>query len=153
MIDLVFYILFWIMGFMAGMYIIAKKASIKLQTLRDLQNKDRNILKFLNEWLLAEGSGKKIELFLKTRNCKSIAIYGMGRIGQILLSILKDKDINVAYVIDKRELNMEVPQYRPTEMLPNVDIIIITAIEEGESIRSELKKRVTCPIYLITEII
>lgn len=88
-------------------------------------------------------AGKKsIAEYLKNKGFNKIAIYGMGYVGERLFDELKDSDVKVEYAIDKNAdgINMEIDVFTPEEELPDVDLIIVTAIYFYAEIERTLKE-------------
>lgn len=61
-------------------------------------------------------------------NVKSAAIYGLGNIGRHIIAELKGTEIEIAYGIDKdaTEINTGFFVYTIDDVLPEVDIVIVT---------------------------
>lgn len=76
-------------------------------------------------------------------NYKSIAIYGMRELGTILYKELEDSDTTVNYFIDRQYsvCEMGVPVYNPCDELPDVDVVVITAIHYFDDIAYSLQTR------------
>ncbi len=86
----------------------------------------------VREWLLNKQKGKSIQEYLEKNNIHTIAIYGMGTLGEILYCDLKNTNIKIAYIIDKIAENNyhEIPIIN-LENIKNysiVDAVIITPI-------------------------
>lgn len=75
--------------------------------------------------------------------CKSVAIYGIGFVGLRILERFKLEKINVSYVIDRRRDidNLEVPLFHPDDLLPKIDLIIVTPEVDADRIIKNLKKK------------
>ena len=72
---------------------------------------------------------------------KSVAIYGMKEFGVHLYEMLKDSDIKVEYVIDKNPgiVSEDIKCYKPSDELPKVDVIVVTASYYFNEIRKQLQ--------------
>jgi uncharacterized protein YneF (UPF0154 family) len=109
----------------------------------------------LNLWVGLFYNGIRIEQYFEKYNFYKIAIYGMGHLGKHLLNALKESQIKVEYIIDKRsdviESNIQV--YNPDQGLPQVDVIVVTAIIDFGIIADMLETKVECPIVSLEEII
>ena len=85
-----------------------------------------------------------------------IAIYGYAEFGQRLHDELRDSEVEVKYIIDRSmfsgSLNM-LPIYRPDEMLPEIDAVIVTPVWDFDQIKEQLVNRVKCPIISLEEVI
>ena len=86
---------------------------------------------------------------------KSVAIYGMKEVGERLYNELKDTETEVKYVIDQNadSIYADVDIYSPDDKLPEVDIIVVTATYYYNSILSNLKDKVSCPIISLDDVI
>lgn len=99
--------------------------------------------------------------YFNDHNCRRIAIYGAAEIGRVLLKeIEKDNLIEVPYFIDKNAENQRekwgIPVYLPEEFaeLPDVDIVVVTAITFFESVNETLVKiRPEIPVVSLNTII
>lgn len=94
-----------------------------------------------SEWLSNEFYDRKTEQFFIKNDYKSVAIYGMKELGVHLWEMLKDTNIRVEYVID---MNPEVVSdnikcYKPSDELPKVDVIVVTASYYFNEISKQLR--------------
>ena len=117
--------------------------------------KFKSYYNLLNKWLLLLHDGKKIEIYLKNKGYKTIAIYGMGEIGNRLYEELKDSEIEVKYAIDKNPMvtysGLNVKNLE--DELEEVDVVVVTAVFMFETISEEIKGRLQCPIVSLEDII
>lgn len=153
MINFIGYIISGFAGFGLGSYVVAQKASVKIDNLKKQRDKNQRFYKFMSDWVLKEADGNEIITFLKERNYNNIAIYGMGVIGRILSEVLMKQGIHVLYVIDRRTLNIDLPVYNPLDRLPNTDVIINTAIMDKAEVVQTLKEHNNYEVISIDEII
>lgn len=118
-----------------------------------------NVLKnnqaIFQKWLSLKQEGKKLSEYFHENDYRRIAIYGMSDLGTSLLEELKYDNIEVAYGIDKRAelLNSEIPLYHPEADLPDVDIVIITAISFYDEIVALLGKKLEVPMISIEDVL
>jgi hypothetical protein len=77
------------------------------------------------------------------RNIRTVAIYGMGGMGNWLKSILSNAGIAVNYAIDKcaNTIKTDIPVYSPEADIPPVDAIVISVFAEFSNIAPLLKKK------------
>lgn len=97
-----------------------------------------------------------INEFLHFMKIKSVAIYGMGRLGCKLYDILDKLQITISYVIDRYPycLNEIVEVFAPDDRLPMTDAIIITAMDDGNEIKEKYNKKYEgVAVFNITELI
>lgn len=109
----------------------------------------------LKKWMLSQQTGKNLKNYFKYNNYHEIAIYGMGHLGECLLNELRTSDIKVKYAIDKNAGNIlsEMDIKKIDDFLPDVDVIIVTAVYYYADIKRELEKVVKCPIISLEEVI
>lgn len=109
----------------------------------------------MDQWMENKKNGKELESYFNKYGMKQIAIYGMSYIGQRVYEELKGSNIEVAYGIDKneKEVYSDLVLYKPTDKLPEVDAIIVTAFCFYRDIERELSKNTDVPIISIEEII
>ncbi|MBQ3544326.1 MAG: glycosyltransferase family 2 protein [Lachnospiraceae bacterium] len=73
---------------------------------------------------------------------KNIAIYGYGYFGKKLHCFLRENSIEILYAIDEKKdnyISTETLIYKPNELLPVCDIVIVTPIMEYDTIVSKYK--------------
>jgi FlaA1/EpsC-like NDP-sugar epimerase len=96
--------------------------------------------------------------WLIEHNYKKIAIYGMGINGEILFKQLsKNKDINVVCGIDRNK-NIKISgleMYSMDDEIPQIDIVIVTAMNSFEEIKADIEMKCKCKVvsldYLVDE--
>lgn len=111
----------------------------------------------MNEWMKTKQEGKHIKEYFEKNQYKSIAIYGLSYVGERLLDELKGCGLEVKYGIDKKidsdSICMNVDVYSPENELPEVDIIVVTAVYFFDEIRDKLSEKVDCPIVSLEDIL
>lgn len=117
--------------------------------------KQKLFYEVLLKWLKTRRIGESIASYLKKRKYNSVAIYGMKEIGVELLNELEECGVRVEYAIDKNASNIYEPIdiYTMEEELPQVDVIIVTAVYYYDGIKKEMAKKVECPVVSILEIL
>lgn len=97
---------------------------------------------------------KEVSDYFEENGYERIAVYGMSHMGQRLIDDLKDSKIQVVYGVDQRadRLTYSLPIYRPSEELPQVDAIVVTAYDFDE-IEEELAEKVDFQILNFSDII
>lgn len=111
--------------------------------------------KVFEVWMKVREQGKKIEDYLILKNIKIIGIYGVGMMGNHLIAELWEGKVEIAYAIDQRTEFIDVPikVYRPDEMIPTVDAIVITVLFDTEEIKEKIEKKLNCKFILLEQII
>lgn len=121
-----------------------------------IARKNENISKLFDYWIENKSNGVTISNMLKSRGINSVAIYGLGIIGQRLYSELKyEKEIDVKFAIDKNKVYVlsGLDVYEPDDAFPDVDIIIVTAISFFDVIKTQLLCNRDCNVVSLEEII
>ena len=120
-----------------------------------LLDKFRKMTTLYDEWLCLENKGIRFSDILKNRGYHTCAIYGNGIIGKRIYEVLKHTDIRVCYFIDRSlpYYKESIPVYQPDDELPDVDITIISLIEDGEDVRKLLDRNKHTEIWTITELL
>lgn len=88
-------------------------------------------------WLELEKTGKHIADFFYNNGLKRIAIYGMGKVGRMLLDEFHNTDIQVLYAVDRKAefMNEKIDIYSPEDILPKADAIVITVADYNEVVK------------------
>lgn len=104
-------------------------------------------------WKKISLSGHCVSEYFSNRNYQIIAIYGKGRIGELLESELRDTSINVSYYIDRNVTEGSVECYTPDQDLPKCDCVVITVTYNAESIRHLLTEKGIMTVKTIVEVL
>lgn len=103
---------------------------------QNMQQKEEKVSKFkdyyniVSEWLALKQEGKGLTEFFVENGYKTIAIYGMGELGNRLYEELKNTDIEVKYAIDQNGVS-DYPELQIIESgsnVPRVDVMVVTAV-------------------------
>lgn len=102
-----------------------------------------------NNWMELKNAGISLNYRLSRRGIRSIAIYGMGRVGNRLVedirynNLMGEEKIDIVYGIDANiSMNdIGVPIYLPNDDLEKVDAIIVTAFFDYDSIKKILPNK------------
>jgi len=134
---------------------IKKAKEIELKRSKDLSDKHLRLFMMMNCWTNAKIRGVGVVDYLKENNAQKVAVYGLSYAGQTLINELEQNNIEIAYGVDQNPdfycQNFDV--LSPDEDLPNVDIMIITAISSFEDIKERLKSKIDCRIVSLEEIV
>ncbi len=108
-----------------------------------------------NQWLSIRQQGKSLVEYFEKNQYKTVAIYGMKELGERLFDELKDSDITVKYIIDKKadELYADIDIVTPDEKLEPVDVIVVTATYYFDEIEEMLSEKVEYPVISLEDII
>lgn len=149
-----------ILGTVVG--VIGGVSAISTLTKKQILQKTQKIDKFKNyynisnQWLVLKQEGKSLEQFFIDNKYKTVAIYGMGELGNRLYDELKDSNnIQVKYAIDRNAASTyaEIEILELEAGLPEVDVIVVTAVFAFDEIEEELKKKVECQIVSLNDVV
>lgn len=126
---------------------IRKKNDI-IKSLENKSEKDLQNMRLLEQWIFIKQDGKSIEDYLKKNGIRTIAIYGMGFMGELLYDELKKSSVEVKYAIDRRggSLCEDILVISPTETITSVDAIVVAAVYYFDEIKENVTKRTNIPI-------
>lgn len=113
-----------------------------------------NLFRTMNQYVVTKQRHKELADYFEEKGYRKLAIYGMSHIGQRIIDDLKDSGIEVVYGVDKRadRLTYSLPIYDPSEALPEVDAVVVTAYDFDE-IAEELAGKVDFEILRFEDII
>ncbi len=128
-------------------------------TSKSIDANDKRIDKFksyysvLTQWLALKQKNESLERYFINKRYKTIAIYGMGELGNRLYEELKTTGIIIEYGIDKNFGFGDIKILNLDDELPKVDVIVVTAVFDFDKISNDLKDRVNCPIVSLEDIV
>ncbi len=94
----------------------------------------------LNKWMILKEEGRSLSVYFSDRKIKEIAVYGIGFLGKHLITELEGSGISVAYLIDNnKDRYKDYIIFHPSAQLPEVDLIVITPIDEYYEIANRLQ--------------
>lgn len=142
-------------GATAGAAAMAKSKEEVLVRRKQMSDKHFDLFMLMNQWLIAKQQNKEITTYFHENNYKRIAIYGMSYVGERLCDELVQSDIEVCYAIDKRADNIyvDLDVYTVEDNLPEVDVIVVTAITYFDEISDKLAEITNIPVVSIEDII
>lgn len=125
--------------------------------LKEISKKEKfkNYYNLLEQWLELKQQNRNIGEYLESCGYRKIAIYGMGKLGKRFLDELEESDVKVDYVIDLNlcEQDSKFVVKRPNESMDEVDVIIVTAVNEYSDIKSKLMEQCNYKIISLTEVL
>lgn len=122
---------------------------------RDLERKLYEFYFLLTKWMMAREKDKTIGDYLENNSIKTIAIYGMKELGEILLEELKRSNVKVLYIIDKSadSIFADIKIVTPENELEAVDAVIVTAVHYYDEIKNDLSTKLSCPIISLRDLV
>lgn len=144
-----------IMGGISGGAIIGNIMSKNIDKYKKLTDKNLALFLLMNNWLKTKLAGGSIREYFEKEGYKSVAIYGMSHVGERLLEELKSSDIEIKYAIDRNAtwIYSDVEVYLPNDNLPDVDVVVVTAVYFFDEVLSNLKDKVRCPIISLEDVL
>lgn len=140
---------------------VAGAATSKVISDKTINQKAEKVDKFksyynmLNQWLMIKQEGKSLESWFIENEYKTVAIYGMGEMGNRLYDELKNTSISVQYGIDKNAgatySDLEVRSL--DDCLDEVDVVIVTAIFAFDEIEEEIGDIILAPIVSLEDVV
>lgn len=84
---------------------------------------------------------------------KDIIIYGYGIVGKRYCDSLKNRDINIIAIVDRKKMSSygNILFLSPDDELPEADAMIITPISSYDAIKKAMENKVNCPIHSLEE--
>lgn len=121
------------------------------------ENKEKyyELFTLMSRWVLVKQQGKSFAAYFEKHGYRKIAIYGMSQVGQALLKELEMSAVEVAYAIDQNAdwLFADCRLVKISDRLEEVDAIVITPVYYYETIKNDLRQKISCPILSIRDVI
>lgn len=144
-----------IAGACAGAYVGTKLSMPKADDTWSNYNRLDDYYHILIQWISDKQQGKSLESYFVKNNFKTVAVYGVGQLGELLCDELNQfSEVSVKYGIDKMDVctveNLDL--YSMDDELPEVDVVIVTPVFAFDEIKTNLEKKVDCSIVSLKEI-
>lgn len=129
------------------------KKSIERKSLR--MEKFWSYFCVLDRWLKLKENNQKLDICLKDLGYERVAVYGLGKLGEHLITELEYSQVKVICGIDQNINNGlgDIVTFRVGDKLPDIDVVIVTPVHEFYEIRDKLKTYVKCDIISLDEIV
>lgn len=96
-------------------------------------------------WMLEqiEDWPEKFKAFQQQVQIEKIGIYGIGYLGEYLFNRILGRGGSVEFVVDQSAIDFrgQVKIFRPTDKLPDINLMIVTVVTDYDDIIQEMKKR------------
>lgn len=110
-----------------------------------------------NQWMYLKQRGVSLKSYFTDNMIESIAIYGMGALGERLYEELQNSGLFVKYAIDWYAEFKNIPGLKiynaNEEMLPPADAIVVTPIQDYWAIVELLEKKTEAAVVSLGDII
>ncbi len=139
-------------------YICLKMKTKEIWGYRKKIKKIQKLYMIANKWLSLEVCGKQLDGVIAQNGYKTIALYGMGDLGQRLSEKFNvSEKVDVLYAIDQNaeNLSMILPVYSFEEalQLEKPDLIIVTIYCSDGSLVDLLRKNFSCQVWTIEDLL
>ena len=140
-----------------GAIAVNYKKRRELDYCRQKVDKALREMKLFEQWLLVKQDGKQISDYFQKKAINTIAIYGMGNIGERLYDELKDQNGIVKYAVDQKGKRI----CSEIEVHPGVDIggrrnmkkIVVTTVHCFEEVKKNISEMTDIPVLSLEEIL
>ena len=105
-------------------------------TLKEV-NRYRKKYELMYQWMKLKQNGIELIEFFQDRKLESIAIYGMGDLGELLYKELEDNRI-IKFGIDRQLKQNKIPIYSLENVKEKVDAIVITPVLITDEIEDQI---------------
>lgn len=141
-------------GVAAGVVVTAKILTEISEEYRKASDKFGRLFLLMSQWVQIRQEGKCISSYFHKNGYQTVAVYGLGRVGETLIKELSGSDISVAYAIDqKADKGSDGFIVSPESVLEQVDVVVVTPVASYGEIKLKLKEKMNCPIVSIEDIL
>lgn len=153
--NIVSAVFFALIGAVTAGITVKTNGQKKYNKSQEFGNKMSEFYKLLIDWLTLKQDGQSLIGYFEKNNYRTVAIYGMKELGERLVAELADSTIEVKYVIDKNagEIYCNYDVLTPDDVLPEVDVIVVTAVTFFDEIEKNLSLKVNYPIISLEDAI
>ena len=134
-------------------------ANLAMKRKASSNNKELDMYKrcynIMCQWMIYKQKEISLERYFVQRGYRSIAIYGIGRLGSLLYDDLKSSDIEIKYGIDLDPFcsypGLKIIQ--PEDIQESVDVIVVTPVLVFDEITQKLSQITDIPVVSIEDLI
>lgn len=100
----------------------------------------------------------KMDSYIKTYRCNSIAVYGAGKMGKHFIYWMRHADVKIVVLIDRAKRGEIdgipiVDLHEAKEYSENFDMIVVTPMVETDNIIIHLEKFFACPVISLETVV
>jgi|GEM_PF-676148 Predicted dinucleotide-utilizing enzyme len=110
----------------------------------------------LNNWIKIKNAGRDLKTYFIDNEISTVAIYGMGALGERLYEELSNTEIKVVYAIDRMAEKKGFEGLRivsADDVLEDVDVIIVTPVQDYDNIEKMLEMKTDANIISLEDIV
>lgn len=142
---------------LASHFKLVKQYKEAFEEERDQKIKMTEFYDILIRWVALYQENGKISKWIMGRGYTKIAVYGMRELGILVYHELLREGLDVCCSIDKNadnlNINQDIKVVKPTQDLPELDLIIVSAPHYFEQIQNDLEGITNADIVSIEDII
>lgn len=120
-------------------------------------DKHRLYYELCNQWIKMQNDGYHIETFFREKGYRSIAIYGMGELGNRLIEALDGTDVQIKYGINKNMRDafaeIDIKGLDEEDEFTDIDCIVVTPFHIYDEIKDELEKKCSCDVISLEDVV
>ena len=133
-------LLLLLIGLVGGIIFMIYRCGYILENSKKKAEKFLSDFNLIDRWLTCKEQGYQFTNIFHENDIRSVAIYGMGKIGKHLKYELEQGGITISYVIDEGEgvFYGNEEHYNLKDSLPMVDVVIVTPVNEYEEIKEKI---------------
>lgn len=141
-------------GLFFGTVVTARILTEISEEYRKSSDKFGRLFRLMSQWVQIRQEGKSISGYFHKNGYHTVAVYGMGRVGEALIKELSGSEISVQYAIDQNAgKGPDGFVVSPDSALKQVDVVVVTPIASYGEIKLKLKEKLKCPIVSIEDIL
>lgn len=146
------------LGGLAG-YLVARHRyrsdmDAQIQRWRELSDKHLMLMKLYDKWMITKQDGRSVKEYFLDNHMKTVAIYGMGSVGERLQDELRRTGIEVRYGIDQKgQGRNDLDVVALDDDLGDVDVIVVTAVFYFDQIKEDIRKKTDIKVVSLQEVL
>lgn len=112
------------------------------------------LFELLGLWNIKEEKGYKFGSRIDKNECRTIGIYGVGVLGKKLVNVLCSEGFECVLIDSNASVQFENKHvFSINEILPAMDLLIVTPITYFDEIEKSMSGKVNCPIVSLKKVI
>lgn len=126
-----------------------------IQVYKIRANQYKQYWRLMDRWMTKKEMGTGLAISLEQLGYSKVAIYGIGILGNHLSRDLQNSRIEIKYYIDTRKSGVKdgIPIVSPDFSYEDIDVIIVSVVNEFEEIKKFLTQFTDKPIVSLEELV
>lgn len=143
------------LGAGAAAVAVQKKRVQDVEAKKELSDKHLKMFKMMDRWVEIKQEGRNLAEYFVENGYQKVIVYGMHYAGERLVEELKNTNIQVVCGIDKKAQSIfaDIDVITKDDLIPETDVIVVTAISFFDEIENEMKDKVDCPIVSLEDVV